>query len=82
MGKFAKFLQVLTAADQVLDLAEQVARLVERLIPGQGKGIAKKELGMVIMERAREENANPDSLALDMAVAKLNVTQGWEKPIA
>ncbi len=73
-----KFLQVLAAARQAMELATMVAQFLEQIIPGKGKGTVKKELGLDLM-RAAQSDADPLSIALDMAVAKLNASDGWEK---
>lgn len=76
-----KFLAILQAAQASMELASIVAQFLERLIPAKDKGQIKKELGLDLMRLAKEENADPDSLALDMAVAKFNAN-GWDAPSA
>ncbi len=75
----SKILAFLKALEGLAPLAEIIAKFLERLIPGDGKGQIKKELGMEIMTAAQSD-ADPMSFALDLAVQKLNATKGWDEP--
>lgn len=75
-----KILKALGIIQASLPLAEIVVQFIERLIPGTAKGTIKKELALPVLRAARENpDVDPDSLAIDLAVGKLNATQGWGK---
>lgn len=79
MGKFAKFLEALKAAEAMVEMATAVVQMLERFIPGPGKGTIKREMGTDIMKRMEDqEEVDPRGLAIDLAVGKLNAT-GWDK---
>lgn len=76
LEKLKAFLKALAESEL---FAVVVAQFLEKLLPGTGLGTVKKELGLSLIKAARE-NADPDSVAIDLAVARLNATKGWDEP--